>query len=549
MSKAKELVMRFDPNTIEHLGVKMYSQIPTAIAELIANAYDADATRVTVTLKDGDSKSIIVEDNGVGMTFDEVNSDFLVIGRNRRECGQNKSPSGNRVATGKKGLGKLALFGLGNTIEVITTKEKQKVHFKMEWDKLKQTTGSDYAPEIIAIEDTTDESGTSIILSDLKRKSPLDETDLAISLSKLFNLYDSNFKVMVINEDRKIEVTKDLRYSSIESQFKFPIQSFVGSVSEEYPHKKEINGFVFTTEKPLKPGLRGITLFANGRLVNAPEFFGRTESSHFYSYATGWIEVDFIDNWEQDVISTNRQSLDWDLEETELLREILQTIVRAIEVEWREKRKKQIEDDVSEDTDINITDWYDHLPSELLPKVKKVVSTVIKKELTKEDQGEVIKELNSLVPSYPYFHWRNLHEVIKNSSKDYYKNQDYYGAFLEAVKKYANASRSKSGIGHGPTDDDLMAKAFHPNSGSLTVTTGFARSNGDPFSPDTLENIQQGQFHFSKGTIAGGRNPVAHEEIQDLRVSGLFSEKDCLDLLSLLSHLHGRLDNAQLKSP
>ena len=48
MPNKKKLVMRFDPNTIEHLGVKMYSQIPTAIAEMIANSYDADAKKETI---------------------------------------------------------------------------------------------------------------------------------------------------------------------------------------------------------------------------------------------------------------------------------------------------------------------------------------------------------------------------------------------------------------------------------------------------------------------------------------------------------------------
>ncbi len=46
------------------------------------------------------------------------------------------------------------------------------------------------------------------------------------------------------------------------------------------------------------------------------------------------------------------------------------------------------------------------------------------------------------------------------------------------------------------------------------------------------------------GIVAGGRNPVSHEEIKDLRDSDLFSEKDCLDGLSLLSHLMKRLENA-----
>jgi hypothetical protein len=36
------LVLRFNPHTVDHLGAKMYSHLSNAIAELVANAYDAD---------------------------------------------------------------------------------------------------------------------------------------------------------------------------------------------------------------------------------------------------------------------------------------------------------------------------------------------------------------------------------------------------------------------------------------------------------------------------------------------------------------------------
>ena len=46
--KKDELTMTFDPHTIEHLGIKMYSVLPNAMAELIANAYDAEADNVYI---------------------------------------------------------------------------------------------------------------------------------------------------------------------------------------------------------------------------------------------------------------------------------------------------------------------------------------------------------------------------------------------------------------------------------------------------------------------------------------------------------------------
>ena len=83
--KEKRLELKFDPRTIEHLGIKMYSQLPYALAELVANAYDAGAENVRIQLVDkNDEKMIVVEDDGDGMSYDEVAVNFLVIGRKRR---------------------------------------------------------------------------------------------------------------------------------------------------------------------------------------------------------------------------------------------------------------------------------------------------------------------------------------------------------------------------------------------------------------------------------------------------------------------------------
>jgi len=67
------LVLKFDPRTIEHLGSNMYSRLPNAVAELVANAHDADATKISVqVIGSGESQRIVVEDDGHGMSRDQV---------------------------------------------------------------------------------------------------------------------------------------------------------------------------------------------------------------------------------------------------------------------------------------------------------------------------------------------------------------------------------------------------------------------------------------------------------------------------------------------
>ena len=337
--------MSFDPQIIGHLGVKMYSQIPSAVAELIANSYDADAGKVEVRLDNADDeRKIEVSDDGIGMDFDEINEEFLKIGRNRRKEGADRSPSGNRKATGKKGLGKLALFGIGDVIEVVTIKKDsgRKITFVMDWEELMNTPEGDYKPSYEDEECGKGLHGTTIVLKNLRRKSPFDQNAFAVSLSKLFNFFDADFKCWVYSDDNDgIQVSNELKYENIEDQFRWDFPEFLENVETEYAKKQEVRGSIISTEKPQKPGLRGITLFANGRLVNEPEFFGVSESSHIFSYLAGWLDVDFVDDMEEDVISTNRRSLNWELDETAALRELLTKSLRFVETDWRKKRRKE----------------------------------------------------------------------------------------------------------------------------------------------------------------------------------------------------------------
>jgi len=126
-SLKKKYRMSFDPSTIEDLGLRLYSTLPPVISELVSNAYDADSPQVDVMLpSDMTPKSeVIVKDSGHSMTPEELESEYLWIGRKRRgkNAENRKSKSGKRNVTGRKGLGKLAGFGVANEIEVRAVKD------------------------------------------------------------------------------------------------------------------------------------------------------------------------------------------------------------------------------------------------------------------------------------------------------------------------------------------------------------------------------------------------------------------------------------------
>ena len=46
------LTLKFDPNTIEHLGISLYSKLPSVLSELVSNSWDADADNVIIKFYD-----------------------------------------------------------------------------------------------------------------------------------------------------------------------------------------------------------------------------------------------------------------------------------------------------------------------------------------------------------------------------------------------------------------------------------------------------------------------------------------------------------------
>ena len=102
--------MRLSLNVLEHLGINLYSNVPSVLSEVVANSWDADATRVTIAF-DKCADRIIIQDDGTGMTEAEVNARFLTVGYRRRDKQPGQTAKG-RAPMGRKGIGKLSLFSI-----------------------------------------------------------------------------------------------------------------------------------------------------------------------------------------------------------------------------------------------------------------------------------------------------------------------------------------------------------------------------------------------------------------------------------------------------
>ena len=97
------------------------------------------------------------------MSFDQVNDYFLRIGRNKRD--EKQESTCGRIPTGKKGLGKLALFGIGDYVNIVTCQGKEAVSFIMDWEEISNwENGKPYTPKFEIIPDGV-RRGTTITLS------------------------------------------------------------------------------------------------------------------------------------------------------------------------------------------------------------------------------------------------------------------------------------------------------------------------------------------------------------------------------------------------
>nr|VFK19414.1 MAG: Histidine kinase-, DNA gyrase B-, and HSP90-like ATPase [Candidatus Kentron sp. LFY] len=77
--------MTLSLNVLNHLGLNLYSNVPSVLSEVVANAWDADAENVRITIDPtAGNEKIVIQDDGHGMTPEDVNSKYLLVGYQRR---------------------------------------------------------------------------------------------------------------------------------------------------------------------------------------------------------------------------------------------------------------------------------------------------------------------------------------------------------------------------------------------------------------------------------------------------------------------------------
>ena len=399
------LFFTFAPHVLEDLGVNLYTSVEKALVEFVANSYDADSRSASISFDEAvikhakdtlkanfkleqskaadklktsnaaeqlirplaertlpDAVQIVIEDDGDGMTRSDMEHKFLVIGRRRRKGHEKTARTKNgRIIMGRKGLGKLAGFGIAHVIEV-TSKVEGEPHatrITLNLDELLRDSPPAAEPRVehqgaetaktdeIAAENPARQTQVSVPVETVADGAGLTKgTRIVLKrlvydalrgdlLVKLRHALAENF-FGIEPEDFTIKINNDgVETAVVEFAFAYPdptkpatelikrslaVDGGPGTVNFEYrirlrPPKKQL---------PAKQ--RGVRVYAHHRLASAPDLLDVKSSAHgfrYTSYLDGVVVADFIDDQPTDYISTDRQTLRWDTPILTSLRDFL----------------------------------------------------------------------------------------------------------------------------------------------------------------------------------------------------------------------------------
>lgn len=151
----QERVAKFKPRArlLLQLGDQLIKNESIALLELAKNAYDADASKVTIIMHNPDSienGDIEIEDDGFGMTGDIVENVWLEPGSNFKQeqyIERKVTPKFKRLPIGEKGIGRFGAHKLGNVIEMTTKNADDKeVYVRIDWTRFAEHKYLDEVP-------------------------------------------------------------------------------------------------------------------------------------------------------------------------------------------------------------------------------------------------------------------------------------------------------------------------------------------------------------------------------------------------------------------
>lgn len=363
----KPYVMTISRTTIDKLGIKLYDKASAVVSELIANSYDADAEEVTVKIplsrwlatRRGDELvdsglEIVVEDDGHGMSPDVINDFYLRVGTNPRKD-KRRGPTSRekgRPRMGRKGIGKLAPFGICKIIEVKssggekTDKGYRTAHFILNYDDIREETDKPYPPKPGKYDRTySEESGTTVKLRKFLHRRTTDLKTFNRQMSRRFGLQLPDFKIEVVDTESGESFTVGELPVEVDESTKITLKHrpVILGDGTELP----VEGWVGYAENPYRNvEVAGVRIYARGKLASCTRDFqlkaGFTGEHTIRSYLVGVIHADWLDSDDsEDLIQSGRQDILWESEIGHAFKEWGQNLLKELgRKAWSPQRER-----------------------------------------------------------------------------------------------------------------------------------------------------------------------------------------------------------------
>ena len=356
--------MTMSLNVLNHLGIGLYSNVPAVLSEAIANAWDADASRVDINI-DVPNEKITIQDDGHGMSVIDANQKYLTVGYERRVLGGATSPKG-RLVMGRKGIGKLSLFSIANAVEVHSVKDGERHGFRMNINDIKAKAASGgnglYNPQPIEPNDINLDRGTRIVLAGMKRRLNRTGSALRRRLARRFSVIGGKQGFEVILDGKPITIEDRGYHEKLQYIWTFGDKGQeIASIAKNIEYRNQlpntvkledanytIDGWIGTARKPgdLKEqetgeSINGIVIMVRDKLAqeNILDEFG--DESLYSEYVIGEIHANFLDQDDKDDIATSsRQRLIEEDPRYQSLKRALQRSLKIVQNEWRDQRNQ-----------------------------------------------------------------------------------------------------------------------------------------------------------------------------------------------------------------
>lgn len=408
--------MRVDLSVLESLGINLYSNAAAVLSELVANAYDADATAIAIEWKNtGDNQQVVVSDNGSGMTAKELDRRFLTVGYKKRTEEGLASPRFSRPFMGRKGIGKLSVFSVAKRVSVYSVKDGTASGLVIDVDDLQEKIrdAEPYHPSPVDVPEQYAASGTTLVLAELKgKRSDLTASALRKRLARRFDVLDQRtpeeggYKISVNGKPLTYADRQELK--KIEFIWEFGPQGLPGEVLPpgvtrfalpgvvDAARSWSVSGWFGTARRPTdltddeeSGSLKNIIVLARKRPIQEGIVEKLDFSRIFGNYVTGQVEADFLDLDDaeyDDIATSDRQRLIEDDERVLALQAFLRDAFVKAADQWSDARPKKEAEDLLASRP-KLVAWINARPAGQRDTAQRMLGTIAALPLEKKAEG------------------------------------------------------------------------------------------------------------------------------------------------------------------